>query len=269
MIAISYSNITDWKLERNVYHEVWHFIEQWLIPEAVLKQMEEIEPDAEQRAIDFSNFMLDIESERFSKEPVHKHHWWKQAWMRIVNIFRHIRKALQEEKKYDTLEAVYGDALMGMFRPKPTHAKTSFIPQYIESPLTVTTGALSLSQLQGALKNDISLMTQAETDAESLSKRWMNTIPSAIQMPELVNLVADILGGKYPGIKARFRKKGRLGVFFPGKGKVDLRADIFTNPQVASEVLGHEIGHVVDWLPDKDLGRGNGPFHWSQGLPGH
>jgi hypothetical protein len=256
LIAISYSNSAEWELEQAVYHEIWHFMEQWLIPEAVYNQMLEIEPDGEQRAIDFSNFMLDVESERYSKEPVYKHHWWKQAWMRIVNFLRLIQRKFQE-KEYTTLEDIYGDTLMGLFRVRPEQAKSSFIPQYIDSPLAITTGSLSLGSLQETLKGDISLMVQAETDAESLSQKWRNEIPRAIQMPELVALVADILDGKYPGIKTKFRKKGRLGVFFPGKGKVNLRADIFKDPKIASQVLGHEIGHVVDWLPDKDLGRGN------------
>lgn len=142
-------------------------------------------------------------------------------------------------------------------------------------------------------------------DRESLS---LLPQPSAIELPELVELAKEINEGKYPRIVEHL--KDALGQFnYKGKsGRIDLRADIFLgarievaevkpaklketleefeekykdvpnivikypydrgkgkyevsvyrkDPTVAAKVLAHEIGHLVDWLPDKDIKRGN------------
>jgi|GEM_PF-3155791 hypothetical protein len=75
-----------------------------------------------------------------------------------------------------------------------------------------------------------------------------------VETPELVKLVVD-LTGKFPSVRKRFgRARGR---FYPGTGEVKLRADIFADPVQAAKTLAHEIGHLVDWLPDKAMERGN------------
>ena len=149
----------------------------------------------------------------------------------------------------------------------------------------------------------------ASADTGGYSKRG----PTAIEMPEIVELSKGINDGKYPIIKQRLGAK--FGVFRHkgDQGDITLRADIYAgdmkaavsvkpneaegafegfkkstieklglpedqivfrkeynkksglvdlkayerNPQLAPKVLAHEIGHLVDWLPDKDLRRGN------------
>lgn len=86
-------------------------------------------------------------------------------------------------------------------------------------------------------------------------------IPSVIEMPEVAAIAKDLLGGKYPNIvkNIRLMKGSAVGVFRQrgGKGKIDLQADIFKDLKEATNTLAHEIGHLVDWLPDKTLSRGN------------
>lgn len=79
-----------------------------------------------------------------------------------------------------------------------------------------------------------------------------------VEMPEIVRLANALLKGAYPTIKQKLRKKLALGTFrAKGKGKIELKAEIFKDADEAAAVLAHEIGHLVDYLPDKDLGRGN------------
>ena len=54
-----------------------------------------------------------------------------------------------------------------------------------------------------------------------------------------------------PEDKLAFRQE-----FNRNTGLVDLKA-YRKDSTLAPKVLAHEVGHVVDWLPDKDLARGN------------
>jgi hypothetical protein len=78
-----------------------------------------------------------------------------------------------------------------------------------------------------------------------------------LPMPELVGLARELLG-HVPKVVAKLR--GALGVFrHNGSRLVDIliRADAAKDPKMLSEVLAHEIGHLVDYLPDLTLARGN------------
>lgn len=76
-----------------------------------------------------------------------------------------------------------------------------------------------------------------------------------MEMPEIVELSESLLSGRLPIVK---RNLGRAtGRFSPKSGTIQLRADLFADPRQAAATLSHEIGHVVDWLPEKEMGRGN------------
>ena len=79
----------------------------------------------------------------------------------------------------------------------------------------------------------------------------------AIELPELVQLAKDINAGKYPHVREKMGE--RRGVFAAKgrRGTITLSADIFKDPAGAAKTLAHEIGHLVDWLPDKTMARGN------------
>lgn len=75
-----------------------------------------------------------------------------------------------------------------------------------------------------------------------------------IEMPEMVGL-ARALTGSDPQLR---RMRSALGKMVPtGDGQTVLDPRIFADSTVAAKVLAHEIGHLVDWLPDKTLKRGN------------
>lgn len=87
---------------------------------------------------------------------------------------------------------------------------------------------------------------------------YATQIHSVLKMPEIVQLAKGLLEGRYPMVRRKLRRAGAAGVFYPtGEGRIELKADIFQDPDQAAAVLSHEIGHLVDWLPEKDLKRGN------------
>jgi len=81
---------------------------------------------------------------------------------------------------------------------------------------------------------------------------------AVIQMPEVVKIANALLKGKYPSVKKALRRKMAAGLFYPkGTGRIELKAEIFKNSDEAAAILSHEIGHLVDWLPEGTLSRGN------------
>lgn len=85
-----------------------------------------------------------------------------------------------------------------------------------------------------------------------------------IELPEMVSLYRE-LTGLVPSIRQRvsraFGGQAR-GIFIPeGKGMIRLRADLFDpkkhDPSQVVKTLAHEIGHLVDWLPNFTMKRGN------------
>ena len=85
-----------------------------------------------------------------------------------------------------------------------------------------------------------------------------NFSESVISLPEVVRLSRELLDGKFPEVKKLVGRALRVnGQFNSGKETIKLNKNIFKDPKQAAKTLSHEIGHVVDWLPDKDLSRGN------------
>lgn len=79
-----------------------------------------------------------------------------------------------------------------------------------------------------------------------------------LQMPEIVKLAKELLG-HYPTLSRRQRPE-TLGLFKAtpfGDAYITLRPEIFADPDQAAKVLAHEVGHLIDWLPDYYLKRGN------------
>jgi hypothetical protein len=76
-----------------------------------------------------------------------------------------------------------------------------------------------------------------------------------LEMPELVHLATELMEGNYPIVARALRTKYALGTF--RAGDIRVKASVYANEAEALKVLSHEIGHLVDWLPTKDLKRGN------------
>ena len=75
-----------------------------------------------------------------------------------------------------------------------------------------------------------------------------------LAMPELARMVREV--GADVRISRRLHKSN--GLFSPvGRGTIKIRPDLFRDPHQAAATFAHEIGHLVDYLPDEALDRGN------------
>lgn len=89
---------------------------------------------------------------------------------------------------------------------------------------------------------------------------YATQLKSVIEMPEIVEISKQLMQGKYPRVVKYIRAMGgqALGIFYPrGKGEIKLKAEIFKDADQAAAVLSHEIGHLVDYLPERTMARGN------------
>ncbi len=77
-----------------------------------------------------------------------------------------------------------------------------------------------------------------------------------VEFPELVALAKRLTGT--PKVVRAFRNPGKSGEF-RSTGEIRLAARLFTpgNEADLAATLAHEIGHLIDWLPDNVLKRGN------------
>src|SRR5690606_3629075 len=73
---------------------------------------------------------------------------------------------------------------------------------------------------------------------------------------ELVRVASELLGGREPFVKKYLRARGR---FYPDP----LAPQIGLNPSLGRDydqfarTVAHEVGHLIDFLPDADMNRGN------------
>ena len=77
-----------------------------------------------------------------------------------------------------------------------------------------------------------------------------------IEMPELVRITAQ-LSGEVPSVQKIPRRGNRVTFGYFKAGKIMLDPSIFQDPEFAAQVLAHEFGHFVDYLPHNTLKRGN------------
>ncbi len=71
-----------------------------------------------------------------------------------------------------------------------------------------------------------------------------------LELPELVKMVKEVTG-KVPEVKSRFRGN-RFGDAQPGSLRIRILASLFSEDKIreAKAVLAHELGHIVDFMPD-------------------
>jgi hypothetical protein len=91
---------------------------------------------------------------------------------------------------------------------------------------------------------------------------YENGMATRIEIPELMNVVEDLLGLIQKGhVKINSRLRSTFGRFVHRgpTGSIEIRPDMFKeeNREALARTLAHEIGHLVDWLPDHTMARGN------------
>lgn len=88
---------------------------------------------------------------------------------------------------------------------------------------------------------------------EELLKKISNDVPPAIQMPEMVSIYRQLTDGNI--VEVRHRMGNKLG--FHQAGRIAIKGDLFIDEEQATKTLAHELGHLVDFLPDNTMKRGN------------
>lgn len=78
----------------------------------------------------------------------------------------------------------------------------------------------------------------------------------SMELPELVHLHKTLMDGKLPKVMERMKARGSFNTM---SELTRLNANIFKDTSGAAKTLAHEIGHIVDYLPDRIPGipRGN------------
>ena len=77
-----------------------------------------------------------------------------------------------------------------------------------------------------------------------------------VEMPELVKLARGLLG-HVPQVRRLPKSHGVMTSVAGGEATIKLSPQIFVDPQFAARVLAHEIGHLIDFLDQRTLSRGN------------
>ena len=97
----------------------------------------------------------------------------------------------------------------------------------------------------------------ADTGGYAPSKEYIKSDLPLLEAPEMLELAKEINEGKLPHIVRRIKAMAgnALGIF--KEGDIKLKADTFQDPDTTLKILAHEIGHLVDWVPQKTMARGN------------
>jgi hypothetical protein len=79
----------------------------------------------------------------------------------------------------------------------------------------------------------------------------------SVELPEAVEFFNEISGGKYPKIKQKLRAAHGAAAGVAKGTNIELRADLWKDPEQAIKTFQHEIGHVIDYVPEETMKRGN------------
>jgi hypothetical protein len=153
----------------------------------------------------------------------------------------YIRSGLSDRQIREHIE----ESLSGL---RPRHPKAT-IPSLGVSPSvggegpTIVLGWLSTAMGPNTLVNPINLSSSGGF--------------KPIESPELYRLVQRLLAkSKVIGVNRRLGDNVR-GAFHPTTEFIQLNPEIFKDAALLHRVVSHEIFHLVDFLPDKDMARGN------------
>lgn len=146
-----------------------------------------------------------------------------------------------KDGKVDPLRPVHFSDIEEMWKEQEVvEAPQAEAPAYTEGGNNAAIGAFAV------LEN----MTGKRPDLPSFRQ---------VPFPEMVRIVKDLIQ-KYPQIKKSVGRIKALGgrVYAGEKGLgIKLRAGIFKDPELAAKILSHELGHIVDFLPEGEGRKGN------------
>ena len=121
---------------------------------------------------------------------------------------------------------------------------------YLESASPEETLAKALGKFY--VKEDAVGLKPPPTMADIEREGYAKAERSIVELPEMLFLVKG-LTGSFPKIRKYLGKQ--LGVFREETGEIDLLAGLSQKDYL--QVLAHNIGHLVEWLPDSAMKQGN------------
>lgn len=92
-------------------------------------------------------------------------------------------------------------------------------------------------------------------DANALPELSLSDL-KAIELPELVELSKELMG-KIPELSGRFKTKAGTFNYSESIPAIAIKLDRNLKPQEMAKVLAHELGHLVDFVPENTMKRGN------------
>lgn len=248
-------------IDRTAYHEAYHIVEKWVMSEKDLERMQKFEPSSEQRADAFARFAADQKLE--TQQP----NWLRSIWYTLLNILRKLQNSLLG-LGFTTQESIFSKVLLGRYTPlqaDQVQARLDAIQRhYMRNFRDVTVqdfSAQTEKQAKDLVEQHKRVIEEYALGTPPSDDRWLTDIPEEVQLPELVHIYELLTNGKLPEVAKYFRsRRGTTlkGIFFPrtgGESFIKIQKDVFKDPHETVKILAHELGHLVDFLPNEVLAK--------------
>lgn len=122
----------------------------------------------------------------------------------------------------------------------------------------------SASERPGAETGDIENKKKTEitvyaspTKVNPKTGNFETRVIRTMELPEIVEIAQGLREGKYPTVKKLLLGRPTVQGLFGNKKGIQLQAALFSDPKQTQYVVAHELGHLVDKLPDNISSRGN------------
>ena len=152
---------------------------------------------------------------------------------------------------------IFKKQFSNIIKTRPTYAKRPSEPIKVKPKITGEKPSPKITKpIPSKPSSSIEASKGVFAELENLTKQMEKNNLKVVEFPELVRISKELLG-QVPKVTAS--KRGKYLGYFKGKGKGEilLKAEAFKNPDIASKLLAHEVGHLTDYIPEGNLKRGN------------
>lgn len=139
---------------------------------------------------------------------------------------------------------------------EPQNLMEGFKPE-VEQPKLFKTGTSGQAAFSAPMSEAAEVTEQGEPESVKnlVYPNAPNDFQPHIEMPELVKLAKELMGNA--PVVGGLRKNLGLFISSGADAKIKLAPSIFRDVVESTKILAHEIGHLIDWLPNNILSRGN------------
>lgn len=157
------------------------------------------------------------------------------------NTYKTLKSSIENEKDYLVQKAGSEEKLKEMF--KEAYKRSETLLNQVESESAPSSGGSSYASI-GRYREEGNVVAGKVDEIK------------AIEFPELLDLAKE-LSGNVPFIKKYTRANGMF--YGRGTGEIGLNPELFKEGNLGQlqKTFAHEIGHLIDYLPDQTMKRGN------------